>query len=524
VCLDDGNDGTCVTEGTAIFDVFTVSAENWADADGGLQYRFGYQVAGEALSTWFDWSEANLVDLRLPTGSVTIAMQARDSLYATSEIMTSTVEIGGGRRRLLSSFDWNQARALLTENLNGGNLDELNNNAASMIDEAKNQHSAGTLDTADSLVQKEMIFTHLEQAAQVKHGAHQMAQGYACAALALTQSISANKDHLNETIVDRMLDHAGVLINDAHGTVDSLTNCAGAAMAVLSQLVAASANASTSLFDRFHTAQRAVLTETAAGLINGQSVGSASSSNAFGSSNWERDSLANGVAYAMPDVFRTGAILDFNEDVSVLLAAQLAPPVFDGVAPAGPLVSILVAQGGAEVPVVDLADPINISIPFTPAHIATGKAGRCVFINGSTLSDSGVTTLSAGASGVTCQTSHLTTFTVVPVEGESAPADGIADGIVAVGDTTTTAPATTTTTPTPELETVIVTEPGFAIFVAMAVKLPFTLAEFTAAKMTAFRRGVAAAADVDLSSVVITGVREVDGRRAAGRTLLAAAV
>jgi hypothetical protein len=74
------------------------------------------------------------------------------------------------------------------------------------------------------------------------------------------------------------------------------------------------------------------------------------------------------------------------------------------------------------------------------------------------------------------------------------------------------------------VETAIVAEPGFAIFVEMAVKLPFTLAEFTAAKQTAFRRGVATAADVKLASVVITGVREVDGRRAAGRTLLAAAV
>jgi len=119
----------------------------------------------------FDWNESPSLDMRLPTGTLTLTAQVRDALGALSDIMYSTVLVGpgaGGRRRLLalpysysegaspsynerergaysdysaggrrllmqSSFDWHGAAALLDDELLGGNFDALNNMASALI-------------------------------------------------------------------------------------------------------------------------------------------------------------------------------------------------------------------------------------------------------------------------------------------------------------------------------------------------------------------------------------------------------
>jgi hypothetical protein len=144
---------------------------NWADADGGLSYRFGYTVSGGDSVVDFDWNSSPSVDMRLPTGTIFLAAQVKDALGAVSEIMYSSVTIGAGpagRRRLLaeplrgdgreaggghqarrllmqSSFDWPGAAALLDEQLLAGNFNELNNIASGLILEVDSQFAGMNL-------------------------------------------------------------------------------------------------------------------------------------------------------------------------------------------------------------------------------------------------------------------------------------------------------------------------------------------------------------------------------------------
>jgi hypothetical protein len=61
----------------------------------------------------------------------------------------------------------------------------------------------------------------------------------------------------------------------------------------------------------------------------------------------------------------------------------------------------------------------------------TRSATRCVYVNGSALSSWGVTTIAAGDAGVTCLTTHLSSFTVVPSDAPPE-VDQIEDVPVAV--------------------------------------------------------------------------------------------
>jgi hypothetical protein len=193
-CLVDGDDEKCVEAGEPVFDLLRISCANWADSDGGLEYRFGYQVEGDDKDVVFDWNESPSLDMRLPTGTINLAAQVRDALGALSAIMYSTVEVGAGgsgRRRLLaspndiegarasysdfsaggrrllmqSSFNWPGAADLLDLELLAGNFDELNNMASALILEVDSQYAGMNLTAAESLAHKDVFFTKLESAA-----------------------------------------------------------------------------------------------------------------------------------------------------------------------------------------------------------------------------------------------------------------------------------------------------------------------------------------------------------------------
>jgi hypothetical protein len=64
-CFVDGDDaGGCATTGEPVFDLLLVSCDNWADSDGGLLYRFGYQVCLPLIlfvfSSFQHWRHWNL--------------------------------------------------------------------------------------------------------------------------------------------------------------------------------------------------------------------------------------------------------------------------------------------------------------------------------------------------------------------------------------------------------------------------------------------------------------------------------
>ncbi|KAJ1478490.1 hypothetical protein T484DRAFT_2936518 [Baffinella frigidus] len=467
-CMVDGDDTTCITSGEPVFSLLRISCDNWADSDGGLEYRFGYQVEGDDKDVVFDWNESPSLDMRLPTGTINLAAQVRDKLGALSAIMSSKVEIGaggGGRRRLLaspsysegasysdystggrslrmqSSFDWPGAAELLDTELLSGNFDALNNMASALILEVDSQYAGMTLAAAESLAQKDVFFTKLESAAVTVNTAQSMSEGYMCASLNLASTISSYPAHLSTSLVARLLDHVTVLVSDQHSSVASITtSCASSALSFMTNALVATklGNVSdadlSSVVSKFEQGLVAVLRETAAGLIEGAaSVASSNSSstaiarNTYAGRAWAAASLATqehlseaAVSYSMPSTF--DAVLGNLNPVDVLFGAFSSVPTFGGVASVGPLVTLLVSQNGFNVPVTGLAESINISIPFTAPHRAVGGKGKCVYVNGAAFSDAGVTTIQNGDAGVICQTTHLTSFTVVAADLATAAA------------------------------------------------------------------------------------------------------
>lgn len=104
-----------------------------------------------------------------------------------------------------------------------------------------------------------------------------LTQGYACTSLNLARTLSADAAHLTPVLVDRLLDHVGLLVGDEHATVASLSPaCAASALAVIAHALRATAShnrtagALAAVVTRFEAGMVATLRETAAGLIAGQ--------------------------------------------------------------------------------------------------------------------------------------------------------------------------------------------------------------------------------------------------------------
>ncbi|KAJ1495836.1 REJ domain-containing protein, partial [Baffinella frigidus] len=572
-CFVDGDaTGACATTGEPVFDLLRVSCDNWADSDGGLLYRFGYQVEGDYKEMLFEWSSSPSLDMRLPTGTITLAAQVKDALGALSPVMTSRVEVGAAAarrrlppspsnnarasliytdgsddglrsRRLLSSpsessFDWAGAADLMATELLAGNLATLNEVASSLILEVDSQARDTTLTPEDALGQKEAIFAKLEAAAAAVNTGHALSQGYACTSLNLASTLSADPAHLTPVLVDRLLAHVALLVGDEHTTVASLTPaCAASAITAIAHALRATgghnrtAGALAGVMGRVEAGVAATLRETAAGLIAGQAAAMGQGSNASLASvarhtlagrAWAATALPldantplHQVGYTLPSSFAGDANLA-DADVTVLLAAFFAPPAFGDITPLAPIVTLLLEQDGAQVPVkgLPLAARIRVTIPLSPAHRAT--RGMCVYVAGGSLSSSGVSTVENDDGSVTCLTTHLTSFTVVPygaVQDAGSPAP------------VTPAPPPTTSDASPD-PAASGDASLAALYVEMAVRLPLPLLDFSSEKHTAFRQGVASVADVTLDKVAITSVKEVATRRfsANSRRLLASSV
>jgi hypothetical protein len=183
--------------------------------------------------------------------------------------------------------------------------------------------------------------------------------------------------------------------------VDSIdASCAASALSFMGNALAATHNVSdsdlSSVVTKVEQGLMSILRETAARLIAGQaSVASSNTSataitrSSYGSRDWAAAALATedtlfsaAVSYSLPSVFEDEAGLDFLKDVDVLFGAFVSVPSFGGVAPVGPLVTLLVSQNGVNVPVAGLSESITISIPFSASHRAVGGKGKCVYING----------------------------------------------------------------------------------------------------------------------------------------------
>ena len=568
-CLVSGNN-ECTKVGNPVFDIFRITCENWADSDGGLEYRFGYNVAGDDKEVLFEWSSARSVELRLPSGSISLTAQVRDALGARSTIMRSEVSVAApesrrrallaatattedsssgwlsrSTRRLLATFDWDAAATLLTNELQGGNYATLNELASSLVLEIDSQNSAGDLSDPESQAQKDMIFDNLNEAAATVDNAKLLSQGYVCASLNLAGALTANKEHLNISSVERMLSYLGVLINDQHSSVASFDGvCTGSALGALANVLAAHSGNATDIFiRRLETSVESTLREAAAGLIAGQVYLQQSNASVhsvarhtYASRGWAHASLAAEspayvlgaeATYSMPDNFEQMVGLSNQHDVSVHVGAFHVIPDWAGVTPVGPLVKLALLQNGGHVLVQNLSLPINISIPFTAAHMATGLPGVCKHVNGSELSEEGVTTLQVPG-GVICQTNHLSSYTVVPgPQVEETTTTTPQETTTTTPEATTTNGGTTTSseviTTTAEDATTTTPDPS-SPYVEMQVSLPYTAAQFDTTKQQSFMQGVAAAANVDQSKVEITKITEVTSRRAAQRRLLASTV
>ncbi|KAJ1480411.1 hypothetical protein T484DRAFT_1810859, partial [Baffinella frigidus] len=250
-------------------------------------------VESDSKEMLFEWSSSSSLDLRLPTGTITLVAQVKDALGALSAVMTSSVEVvaaaarrrlpsshsgdtapyvkslrssytglylqtpshisraslvytdgpaGGPLRRSSPSFDWAGADDLMATELLAGNLATLNEVASSLILEVDSQAGDTSLAADDALAQTEAIFSKLEAAAVVVNSGRALSQDYACTSLLLASTLSSDPTHLTPTLTSRLLSHLTLLVSDEHATIPSLPPaCAASAITTMSHALRATA-------------------------------------------------------------------------------------------------------------------------------------------------------------------------------------------------------------------------------------------------------------------------------------------
>ena len=253
--------------------------------------------------------------------------------------------------------------------------------------------------------------------------------------------------HMDAELLSRLMDDAELLLSDHGGSVSTVdAACAEAAFGLYTNVLTAGVGSgyeNASLAMRVEGGMVHMVREATEGLVPGQQLKMrANASEAlvgryrFDTRQWAAGVLNSGsapAAYSLPAAVDR-KLSEASGDVRVLFSAFSEAPMIGGVIPVSPLVTLSLSQNDAPLVISDLSEPINVSVPFDADRLGAGNEAFCVFVNGSGYSSAGVETVADVAGKVTCRTTHLTSFVLIPVASPT---------------TTTPEPTTTTTTPEP---------------------------------------------------------------------------
>ena len=473
---DPPTSGTCHVPDVAeaVFDSIRIACEQWTDSDGGLEYSFSFRALSDSQGDYRSssgWSSASYKDLRLPSGIVILTAQVRDALGAKTEtleyVVTVTEATETAGRRLLSSHFWERAKTLLAEQVLAGNFATANQIAATLVSEVNSQVASGSLDLSEARDLKFTLATQLAEPVAATNRAGTLTAGYLCSTLALGRALSSNASHMDAELLSRLMDDAELLLSDHGGSVSTVdAACAEAAFGLYTNVLTAGVGSgyeNASLAMRVEGGMVHMVREATEGLVPGQQLKMrANASEAlvgryrFDTRQWAAGVLNSGsapAAYSLPAAVDR-KLSEASGDVRVLFSAFSEAPMIGGVIPVSPLVTLSLSQNDAPLVISDLSEPINVSVPFDADRLGAGNEAFCVFVNGSGYSSAGVETVADVAGKVTCRTTHLTSFVVIPVASPTTTTpEPTTTTTTPEPTTTTTSPEATTSTTTPEATT-----------------------------------------------------------------------
>ena len=473
---DPPTSGTCHVPDVAeaVFDSIRIACEQWTDSDGGLEYSFSFRALSDSQGddrSSSGWSSASYKDLRLPSGIVILTAQVRDALGAKTEtleyVVTVTEATETAGRRLLSSHFWERAKTLLAEQVLAGNFATANQIAATLVSEVNTQVASGSLDLSEARDLKFTLATQLAEPVAATNRAGTLTAGYLCSTLALGRALSSNASHMDAELLSRLMDDAELLLSDHGGSVSTVdAACAEAAFGLYTNVLTAGVGSgyeNASLAMRVEGGMVHMVREATEGLVPGQQLKMrANASEAlvgryrFDTRQWAAGVLNSGsapAAYSLPAAVDR-KLSEASGDVRVLFSAFSEAPMIGGVIPVSPLVTLSLSQNDAPLVISDLSEPINVSVPFDADRLGAGNEAFCVFVNGSGYSSAGVETVADVAGKVTCRTTHLTSFVLIPVASPTTTTpEPTTTTTTPEPTTTTTSPEATTSTTTPEATT-----------------------------------------------------------------------
>jgi hypothetical protein len=437
---------SCAKTGRAVVDQFRMECGGWADENLPLEYRFGMQPLSDGAAnaaTWFAFSAEQRVDLLFPAGTYNALAIVRDALGAQSEVKEDpVVAIGGGRRADVGGSGGggtpfggvDDALPMLDDLLKQGAVGRVDLVVAALameLDRVAAGWSATEGISRPAEQRRDTMLSALVQAAELTV----LTTSYACEALGAARQVAASGNLSNMSVglaapyVLRLVGSSSVAaIDQACGT--SAATVIGAAMRAATRLNAtADSETIDGLLRQLEPAVLAVFGRASVGLLPGEAMPLSSdlshvelrrlqvgSPTEYGICSSAADGggacARYGLRMSLPPSLADDLSLPVGAVFDLILHAYDRPP---GGVSAAPLVVVALARpGGAAVPVRNLTARIRLSLP------ADGPGGVvCSFWDPESraYSQRGVETHGGAAPGrrnVTCLTSHLSAFTLLP--------------------------------------------------------------------------------------------------------------
>ena len=431
----------CITNGTALVDLFRVSCNGWADTNQPLTYRFGLRTSQG--DSWFDSIPDSYKDLRLSTGKITVLAVVINALGSSTDILTSQVlisSISAGSRRALSpayTAALNQVVSAVATAYLTGRADVVNQISFSFASELDSAFNSSRINSMDSALYKQNLTLYILQSMSIVI----LTVGYAEETSSSISNVVRNPSQLTETsfissvqVVNRIsyVDTKGksmstTLVGNVIGVIDSTTcslikDCGNGTL--LSEI-------SFTKIWQWMNSTRDTSSRVMLGLLievfNGEPASTfiGSSSN-FSSAKANLNVLqlygvGDSQSFTLPagDTITVNAFSSFSLISNVMRSRfNISSLIFAGLSLSVPLGNL---QGASKY--------VTISIPIDPLVITSNPPNQginqnsflCAWWDGTTgkMSSSGCKTSSVNSTMVQCVCNHLTEFALIDTGNRS---------------------------------------------------------------------------------------------------------
>ena len=447
----------CAKTGKALIDIFRMQCNGWMDNNLPIKYQFGLQALdNNGTITWFAWSTDHSMDFLLPYGEFAILAAVQDSLAATTQIIKESVSAVLGVRRATGNDGTNQdlqafaqvdgAMASLDDLLMKGavwKIDPTITSFAIDIDRITGSNVNSAITNA-AKQRREHLLSVLGQAAQSTI----LTSNYICDALAAAQQITLT-GNLNNASVRLAMQYLQQLLLSEDATVIDV-KCATSAAGFLSATMQATSklnfsslqnglnssddSLSISAVLNWHESSAVtIFKKVASDLLQGEGLVLSSSTSILelrrlgtrGGNDYSICSEENSVAQSaactrwglnvtIPSFLDAEFPLQGTDNVDLITCAHDHSP---GADVSQPLMVV-----GLFIPGHQLLHVQNITRHIQLGFTASSGPFNCVFWDEAIkdYSQNGIITvnnqITASIDQVTCFTSHLSSFTLLPAQ------------------------------------------------------------------------------------------------------------